>query len=87
MLVFLLLVFPFYNHQQCLHYRCPNMAVKEADEDDDIGEDIEDVENVVISKQLFSFFPDYLIGYHNHYEIITLSKVISKNALILLFDN
>ena len=52
----LLLVFPFYNHQQCLHYRCPNMAVKEADEDDDIGEDIEDVENVVISKQLFSFF-------------------------------
>ena len=32
------------------------MAVKEADEDDDIGEDIEDVENVVISKQRFSFF-------------------------------
>ena len=32
------------------------MAVKEADEDDDIGEDIEDVENVVISKQLLNFF-------------------------------
>ena len=67
------------------------MAVKEADEDDDIGEDIEDVENVVISKQLFSFiliiFCDYLIVYHNHYEIITMSKVISKNALIWLFDN
>lgn len=32
------------------------MAVKEADEDEDIGEDIADIENVVISKQLFSFF-------------------------------
>lgn len=32
------------------------MAVKEADEDEDIGEDIEDIENVVIGKQLFSFF-------------------------------
>lgn len=54
--VVVVVVFPFYNHQQCLHYRCPNMAVKEADEDEDIGEDIADIENVVISKQLFSFF-------------------------------
>ena len=32
------------------------MAVKEADEDEDVGEDIEDVENVVIGRQLVSFF-------------------------------
>lgn len=61
------------------------MAVKEADEDEDIGEDIEDVENVVIGRQLVSFFSiccDYFIGYRNHSEIYTASKVISKNALI-----
>ncbi|XP_067015919.1 DNA (cytosine-5)-methyltransferase 1-like [Acropora muricata] len=38
--------------QCCEERRCPNMAVKEADEDDDIGEDIEDVENVTLNKRI-----------------------------------